>query len=96
MQQRLGDLLDRFAVAVRGFGLGWGLLSERGAEIAREQHELDMDDWGADLDDEVRDAKDVAMDERSPMRLADLAKQAAADARGQVSGKEKNISHGAR
>lgn len=94
VQQRLGDLLDRFAVAVRDFGRGWGLLSKRGAEIAREQHERDMDSWGVDLDSEVA----AARKERTPMRLADLAKQVAADARGQVpsQGRRINHNHGAR
>ena len=87
-------MLDRFAVAVRDFGRGWGLLSKRGAEIAREQHERDMDSWGVDLDSEVA----AARKERTPMRLADLAKQVAADARGQVpsQGRRINHNHGAR
>lgn len=92
MQQRLGDLLDRFAVAVRDFGRGWGLLSERGAEIAREQRERDMDDWGIDLDDELRESHD----ERSPMRLADFARQCAEAVGVQEPRRGEAVDHGAR
>lgn len=85
-------MLDRFAVAVRDFGRGWGLLSERGAEIAREQHERDMDDWGIDIDDELRESRD----ERSPMRLADLARQCAEAAGVQEPPRGRAVDHDAR
>lgn len=96
VQQRLGNLLDRFAVAVRDFGRGWGLLSTRGAEIAREQHERGMDDWGVDLDTDAAEARAVAREERTPMRLAELAKECAAAAGTWEPSRGRRIDHGAR
>ena len=54
------------------------------------------DDWGIDLDDEGRDAKEVAGDERSPMRLVEAARQAAEASRGQAPAKGMGIGHGGR
>lgn len=58
-------------------------IRSRIAELAeRVRTAFSRDDWGIDLDDEGREAKDVASDERSPMRLAEAAKQAAAASAG--------------
>ena len=54
-------------------------IRSRVAELAeRVRAVFSRDDWGIDLDDEGREAKEVASDERSPMRLAEAARQAAA------------------
>lgn len=72
-------------------------IRSRIAEIAeRVRAVFNRDDWGIDLDDEGREAKDVAGDERSPMRLAEAARQAAEASRGQAPAKGTNIGHGAR
>ena len=55
--------------------------------VQRLRSAFDRDGWGADLDDEVRDAREVAADERSPMRLAEAARQAAAASAGLYGGR---------
>ena len=73
-------------------------IRSRIAEIAeRVRAVFSRDDWGADLDDEARDAREVAADERSPMRLAEAARQAAAASVGLYGGRNvHNPDRGAR
>lgn len=60
------------------------------AELAeRARAVFSRDDWGIDLDAEVREAKE----ERAPMRLAEVAKQVAAASRGQGPGVGRNQVH---
>lgn len=71
---RIADRCDALVTRIRG----------RIAELAeRARAAFNRNDWGVDLDDEVREAKE----ERSPMRLAEAARQAAAASVGLYGGR---------
>lgn len=71
---RIADRCDALVTRIRG----------RIAELAeRARAAFSRNDWGVDLDDEVRESKE----ERSPMRLAEAARQAAAASVGLYGGR---------
>lgn len=79
-----GAILDR--IAGRCDALVTQIRGRIAGLMQRLRSAFERDDWGVDLAAEAREAKEVAGDERSPMRLAEAARQAAAASVGMYGG----------